>query len=612
MSPLLEIEDLAITLGGQTPTVLLDGVSLAVREGESVALVGESGSGKSLTVRSVLRLLPQDATTRGDIRFAGESILAMDPERLSAYRRSQAAMIFQDPRAAINPVRTVGDFLVEGLRTSRGLTRSDATTEAVRLLQVVGISHPGERLDQHPHQFSGGMLQRVMIAGAVGSGARLLLADEPTTALDVSIQAEIMGLLAELTDTLGLAVIFVTHDIDLAVATCSRIEVMYAGHIIESRVALDLHESPWHPYSAALISSRPLVDHRVGALRAIGGQPATADESHQRCAFAPRCTFAESTCWESKPEATNGPGGYVRCWRAEAIRADLSAVVHPAPEEIDEPSSQDVIVEVRDLRKTFHLGGGQDLTAVDGVSLRLRRGECLGIVGESGSGKSTLAKLLLGIEVPDSGAIEVDGEARGTKARSSKQRRHWGSQLQIVFQDPFTSLDPRQTATSAVDEVLALHAPDLSRDQRAERVDALLSSVGIEGDKRVALPVELSGGQRQRVAIAKALAAHPQAIILDEAVSGLDVSIQAQVLNLLADLQRASGIAYLFISHDLAVIRQAAHRVVVMKDGRVVEEGPTSRVLDNPQHEYTRRLRDAAPRADWAPPRSGGIDTASD
>ncbi len=607
MSPLLDIDDLVITLPGPSQTVLLDGVSLAVHEGESVALVGESGSGKSLTVRSVVRLLPQGASTTGDIRFAGESVLAMDPERLRAFRRSQAAMVFQDPRAAINPVRTVGDFLVEGLRTSQGLSRSEATAEALRLLALVGISHPDERLEQHPHQFSGGMLQRVIIAGAVGSGARLLLADEPTTALDVSIQAEIMALLARLKEELGLAVVFVTHDIDLAVATCSRLEVMYAGRIIESRPALDLHDSPWHPYSAALIGSRPLVDHRVETLRAIGGQPATADESRQRCAFAPRCSFALDPCWKAQPLALSGPGGYVRCWRAEEVRPQLSAVVHPELKEIDEPASPEVVVEVRDLHKSFHLGGGRDLKAVDGVSFDVRRGECVGIVGESGSGKSTLAKLLLGIEVPDSGTIVVDGELRGTKARSSRQRRHWGSQLQIVFQDPYTSLDPRQTAASAVDEVVALHAPDLSREQRRDRVDELLASVGIEGDKRVALPIELSGGQRQRVAIAKALAARPQAIILDEAVSGLDVSIQAQVLNLLDELQRTSGIAYLFISHDLAVIRQTAHRVVVMKGGRVVEEGPTASVLDDPQHEYTRRLRDAAPRVGWELPTADEI-----
>lgn len=599
MSPLLEIDELEIHLPGKPPTVLLNGVSLTVDEGESVALVGESGSGKSLTVKSILRLLPTGGSTRGDIRFAGESVLAMKPDRLGAYRKSQAAMIFQDPRASLNPVRTVGDFLVEGLRTSRGLTRAEAATEAARLLGVVGISHPSERLSQHPHQFSGGMLQRVIIAGAIGSGARLLLADEPTSALDVSIQAEIMGLLAGLTESLGLAVIFVTHDIDLAVATCSRIEVMYAGQVIESRDARALHDAPWHPYSAALIASRPFVDHRVDRLRSIGGQPTTADESLHRCSFAPRCAFVAKACWESEPPRVEARGGYARCWRTEEVRAELSTEVEPLMRDLDEPPSNETVVEVQDLCKSFTLASGRTIRAVDGVSFRLRLGECLGIVGESGSGKSTIARLLLGIEVPDSGTIVVDGEPRGFRARSSRQRRHWGSQLQIVFQDPFTSLDPRQTAASAIDEVLALHTPGLSRDVRRAQVDDLLSSVGIEGDRLGALPAELSGGQRQRVAIARALAARPRAIILDEAVSGLDVSIQAQVLNLLADLQRDTGIAYLFISHDLAVIRQMAHRVAVIKDGRVVEEGITSQVLASPAHEYTKRLRDSAPHANW-------------
>jgi peptide/nickel transport system ATP-binding protein len=605
MTALLEIDSLRIRIPtGDAVLTILDGVSLTVDAGESLALVGESGSGKSMTVRSVLRLLPPRAMVDGEIRVDGRSVLAFDEAELAAFRRSQAAMIFQDPRAAINPVRTVGDFLVEGLRTSRQLDRDAAVTEARHWLEVVGITRPAERLAQYPHEFSGGMLQRLMIASAVASGARLLLADEPTTALDVSIQAEIMGLLAELKEELGLAVLFVTHDIDLAIATSSRIDVMYAGTVVESRLAASLHDAPWHPYSAALIASKPLVDTRVESLRAIAGSPISAGDALQTCAFEPRCAYAIDRCSATKPEPWIGDDGYARCIRVPELLTTLSHVVHPVPAELQDQSSRPVVIEVRHLTKSFRIRGSDaSVLAVDDVSLAVREGECLGIVGESGSGKSTLAKLLLGIELPDSGEIEVSGEVRDGKPRNSAERRRRGSQLQVVFQDPFTSLDPKQTPADAVDEIVALHDPGQSREARRERVSQLLTSVGLDAGHAVALPRELSGGQCQRVAIAKALAANPQAIILDEAVSGLDVSVQAQVLNLLSDLQRQTGVAYVFITHDLAVVRQVAHRVVVMREGRVVEAGRTADVLDAPDHEYTRRLRDAAPRPGWEPTR---------
>ncbi|MBM3689614.1 MAG: ABC transporter ATP-binding protein [Actinobacteria bacterium] len=607
MTALLEIADLRIQLPSSSRAVLLDGVSLTVDRGETLSLVGESGSGKSLTVRSVLGLLPERAKIAGEVLFEGRSIFGMSAEELRTVRRQDVAMIFQDPRASINPVRSIGDYLVEGLRTSRGLSKGEAAIEAEGWLRAVGLSSPAERLNQFPHEISGGMLQRVMIASAIGSGARLLLADEPTTALDVSIQAEIMGVLTQLQQSLGLAVVFVTHDIDLAIATSNRIDVMYAGRIVESRRAEDLHDAPWHPYSAALIGSRPLVSRRSTALRAIGGQPATADDSQGSCAFAPRCLYAIASCCDSAPEITAGSGGYVRCFRSGELRAELALAVDVPSEDLTEPESGRVVVEVRNLRKTFKMGRQGGVTvAVDDVSFTVDSGECLGIVGESGSGKTTLARLLLGIETPDSGSVMISGQPRGARPRSATQRRHWAAQLQVVFQDPYTSLDPRQTPTAAVDEILTVNSPGQSREWRTAQVDRLLASVGLEGAMRTALPSELSGGQRQRVAIAKALAASPQAIILDEAVSGLDVSIQAQVLNLLAELQRETQVTYLFISHDLAVIRQVAHRVIVMKDGKIVERGLTSRVLDSPQHDYTQRLVEAAPRPGWQPPQALG------
>lgn len=607
MSALLDMRDLSLFIGSETPACILNGVSLTVDRGDSVALVGESGSGKSMTLKSILRLFPKDSSTTGDVLFDGESVLALDAAQLAEHRSRRVAMVFQDPRASINPVRTIGDFLVEGLRTSKALDRTAAASEAERLLDLVGISHARERLSQFPHELSGGMLQRVMIAGAVGSGAELLLADEPTTALDVTIQAEIMLLLADLKKQLGLAVIFVTHDIDLALATSSRIDVMYAGQIVESRTSHELQKNPRHPYTAGLIGSKPSVSRRVHELAVVPGQPAPAKDSLVKCGFASRCTFARAQCGEASPSLTTVEGGHVRCVRAAEIRDDLSLLIRPHEEELKPNTSDHNIVSVKGLKKSFSIRKSRSIVkAVDDVSFTIGKGECLGIVGESGSGKSTVARLLLGIETLDAGEITVCGEPRKRKAKNWKQRKQWGSQLQIVFQDPYSSLDPRQTPLSAITEVIKLHFPQTAQHELAERAQNLLMSVGIHEELQHSLPAELSGGQQQRVAIAKALAPEPEVIVLDEAVSGLDVSIQAQVLNLLSELQRTTDVSFLFISHDLAVIRQLCHRVIVMHHGKIVEQGGTRDVLANPAEDYTKKLIASAPRSSWEL-NSGGL-----
>lgn len=598
MSALLDMRDLSLFIEGNVPTCILNGVSLSVDRGDSIALVGESGSGKSMTLKSILRLFPRESYTTGDVIFDGESVLALDSAQLIEHRSRRVAMVFQDPRSSINPVRTIGDFLVEGLRNSKEINRSDAASEAKRLLDLVGITHAEERLGQFPHELSGGMLQRVMIAGAVGSGAELLLADEPTTALDVTIQAEIMHLLSDLKKQLGLAVIFVTHDIDLALATSSRIEVMYAGQIVESRSSHQLQSNPRHPYTAGLIGSRPSVSRRVHELTVVPGQPATAQESLSRCGFASRCTFAQSQCEAASPQLQSIDGGLVRCVRVAEIRHELSLLVRPQEQELEHNTNKNNLVSVKGLKKSFSIRKSQSIVkAVDDVSFTIGKGECLGIVGESGSGKSTVAKLLLGIETLDAGEITVCGEPRQRKAKNWKQRKQWGSQLQIVFQDPYSSLDPRQTPFDAISEVIRLHFPKMSKEALTERVTELLTSVGVHGQLQYSLPAELSGGQQQRVAIAKALAPVPEVIVLDEAVSSLDVSIQAQVLNLLSELQRTTGVSFLFISHDLAVIRQLCHRVIVMHHGKIVEQGVTSEVLTSPTEDYTKKLIDSVPRS---------------
>ena len=604
MNDFLQIQNLTLRVGDKNPTPILNGVSFTVGEGETVALVGESGSGKSMTIKSILRLFPEKSTVGGEILYRGRNVLDFPKEELGSYRKTQVAMIFQDPRSAINPVRSIGDFLVEGLQNSRNLSKRDALTEAEKLLEQVRLSHPRERLKQFPHELSGGMLQRVMIASAVGTGAKLLLADEPTTALDVSIQAEIMSLLSEMKKDLGLSVIFVTHDIDLALATSSRIDVMYAGQIVESRKSSDLAGKPFHPYTAGLIASKPDIDRRVKELPVLRGQPVAAVESLTKCAFFSRCEYSKPECERSIPQLEKRGSGMVRCFRAPEIQKDLERLVGTEAEELGIENSNEKIIEVRHLSKSFNIRKSQSaVKAVDDVSFFVRKGETLGVVGESGSGKSTVAKILLGIERLDSGDVLVCGESRNSKAKNWKQRKMWGGQLQVVFQDPFTSLDPRQTPHQAIDEVLQLHFPTRNRQKS---IDELLKSVGIFENLQHSLPSELSGGQLQRVAIAKALAAQPEAIILDEAVSGLDVSIQAQILNLLSELQQKTGVTFLFISHDLAVVRQLCHRVIVMNKGKVVEEGLTVDVLSSPKDEYTRRLIDSAPRPNWALPGSLG------
>ena len=538
MSALLEIEGLRISVPDHGALrVVVDRVDLSIAAGESVGLVGESGSGKTITAKAVLGLLPPGARVEGSVRFDGRDVLRMSPPELRAYRARRAAIVFQDPRAHTNPLRTVGDFLTEGLRHNQGLPKRASQDRARELLRAVGVEDPRGRMASYPHELSGGLLQRVMIAGALSAEPRLLLADEPTTALDTVNQAEVMAILAELRQRLGLAMLFITHDLELAAATCDRTAVMRAGSILEVQRSGELHDRPRHPYTAGLVAARPSID---------GPSPRPPDL----------------------------PGGTV------------------APEPI---------LEVEHLRKVFGPRRGRPaVVAVDDLSFTVAHGGALGIVGESGSGKTTVARMLLALETPTSGRIRVAGHERATSRSSTAERRRRARDIQIVFQNPYTSLDPRQRVGDCLDEALRLHS---RRDRRArhERVLQLLHQVGLEERHARSLPRQLSGGQRQRVAIARALAPEPSILVLDEAVSALDASVQDQVLRLLAAIRAGTGLSYLCISHDLAVVRQVADHLIVMRDGLVVEAGPTAQVLDGPRHPYTRRLRASVPRPGWAP-----------
>ncbi|KQM83823.1 ABC transporter ATP-binding protein [Agromyces sp. Leaf222] len=544
---LLEISDLTLDL--ENGTSLLHGISLAVAAGETVGLVGESGSGKSLTARAVIGLLPDRARLGGRIELDGHEVIGASGRDILALRRHSAAMIFQDPRSGINPMRTIGDHMTETLRLCEGLSATDATARALELLAAVRLPRPEEHLRQYPHEFSGGMLQRVMIAGALTSSPKLLICDEPTTALDVTTQAEIIRVLADQRDARGMGMLFITHDLNLAASICDRVVVMRAGRVEEEGAALQVFTAPKAEYTARLVAATPTL--------APGGVPERAD--------AATAVDAEPHVATSDAPASGG----------------ASSV--PAP-----------LLSAKGLSKTYHRRGKPPVRAVVEASFELERGGALAVVGESGSGKSTLARMIVGLEQTDGGALAIAGRDRASVPHGREARLAHARSVQMVFQDPYLSLDPRITAGRSIEDALRLHT---TRDRTAARSRAvdLLEQVGLTAAHADARPRTLSGGQRQRVAIARALAIEPDVLVMDEATSALDVSVQAQVLDLVAELRRERGLTVLFISHDLAVVRRVCDEVLVMRRGEIVERGATAELLDAPQHPYTRLLIDSVP-----------------
>lgn len=545
---LLEISDLTLDL--PTGKRLLDGISISVAAGETIGLVGESGSGKSLTARSVLGLLPDRARMGGSVRVDGHEVLAADRRELFTVRRESASMIFQDPRAGINPMRTIGDHMTEALRICQGVSAGEARTIAVDLLRAVRLPRPEDHFGQYPHEFSGGMLQRVMIAGALTSSPKLLICDEPTTALDVTTQAEIIQVLQEQRAARGMGMLFITHDLNLAASICDRVYVMSGGRVVEQGSARKIFTQPEDDYTKRLIAATPSV--QVGELGEPGELGEAADSG---------LVFAA------------GPG---------------PAATPPEP-----------MALVQGLSKTYHPRGRAAVHAVRDVSLAIPRGGSLGVVGESGSGKSTLARMIIGLERADAGEILIGGASRVAPPRGRTERLARAKSVQMVFQDPYLSLDPRIAVGRAIADSLGLHT-QLSAADTQRRVFDLLDAVGLSGEHATAMPRTLSGGQRQRIAIARAIAIDPDLLVMDEATSALDVSVQAQVLDLLARVREERGLTILFISHDLGVVRRVCDETVVMRAGEIVESGPTEALLERPQHEYTRALIDSVPRPAWA------------
>jgi len=609
-APILSVRDLVVEApSGDRSVVLLDRVSFDIHPNEVLGIVGESGSGKSMTMLAVMGLLPSPVRiTAGQVRLFGENIAGLPFDRMRAIRGRQMAMIFQDPMTSLNPVIRIANQIGEAVALHQpDMPASKIRIRIVELLELVGIPDPERRANQFPHEFSGGMRQRAMIAMAIANDPKLLIADEPTTALDVTIQAQVMDVLARARARTGAAMILIAHDLGLVAEAANRVAVMYSGRIVEESSVDNVFRHSRHPYTAGLLASLPRIDRRHAQLYSIPGQVTDMRNRPTGCSFHPRCGLGgeRRTCIETVPESI-APGDHHRvachfwqetaAWARRDVGGNRNEIVAPVGAWL--ATKTPITLKVRDLQKTFKIrrsrGFGSDrLSAVGGVSFDLRQGETLGLVGESGCGKSTLGRVILGLHEATRGSVELKGrEISGMKARALRAvRRH----MQIVFQDPYASLDPRMTAGEIIAEPLRIN-----RAYRPERVIELLGEVGLGPEAALRRPGEFSGGQRQRIAIARALALNPDLMVLDEAVSALDVSIQAQIVNLLKRLQQKLGLAYLLISHDLSVVRHISNRVAVMYLGKIVEIGARDQIFDAPSHPYTQALLSAIPNPDPA------------
>ena len=603
--PLLAVEDLHTQFATARGIVrAVEGVSFDVKRGEVVAIVGESGSGKSVTALSIMRLLPRIAKIpKGRVTFDGRSLLELDDEQMREVRGRDISMIFQEPMTSLNPILTIGLQIMEPLQIHLGMTDEQARARAIELLQLVGITDLERRLAQYPHQFSGGMRQRVMIAIGLACNPKLIIADEPTTALDVTIQAQILELMKNLSRKLNIALIIITHNLGVVARYADRVIVMYAARVIEQGTGDQVFHRPRHPYTMGLLRSVPRLDRPRGAkLETIEGLPPNLAAALPGCRFAPRCPYRLPVCDEEPPLARTDTGGLSRCHRHQEIAEGkiFWAAGEGGSQEIIAQKTEPLL-SVSHLTKHFSASGGLRskggvVRAVEDVSFDIYPGETLGLVGESGCGKTTVGRLILRLEEPTSGHIVFQGTdlAEATEAELKAIRR----KVQVIFQDPYSSLNPRMTVGQIIAE--PLHVYDLvPKGKRAgDRVAELLVQVGLRPEMAERYPHQLSGGQRQRIGIARALAMEPSFIVCDEAVSALDVSIQGQIINLLEGLQRRLGIAYLFIAHDLAVVRHISMRVIVMYFGRIMEVADRDVLYRDPQHPYTKVLLDAAPVPD--------------
>ncbi len=606
---MLKIDDLKVALDADAGLVrAIDGLSLAIRRGETFALVGESGCGKSMTALALMRLLPENGgITDGRILLEGHDVLGLPESSMRAVRGGRIGMIFQEPATSLNPVMRVGEQIVEAIESHTELRGEAARAKAIEWMGKVGIPEPERRIDEYPFRLSGGQKQRVMIAMTLACEPDFLIADEPTTALDVTIQAQILDLLKQLQEEQGMGMLLITHDLAVVSGMAQQVALMYAGQIVEVASAADFFSAPRHPYARLLLRALPDTSKRGGALAAIGGTVPPLWQEFTGCRFAPRCDRVFDACHHTLPQIEQAGATGVRCllYREgldsassqvpvdSAVRADVRRV----------EGQETALLEVRDLSVRFPIRKGLlqrtagAFVAVDGVSFAIPAGRTLALVGESGCGKTTTGKAIVQLlrhQAVIGGQALFQGQdlftLEGDALRDARRS------VQIVFQDPFASLDPRMRVFDILEEGLIALRTDMDASTRRERLHTLVDQVGLRRDALQRYPHEFSGGQRQRIAVARALAVEPRLIVCDEPTSALDVSVQAQILNLLRDLQRETGVSYLFITHNIGVVEYIADRIAVMQRGRIEEQGSVEQVLSAPQTAYTRTLLAAVPR----------------
>jgi oligopeptide/dipeptide ABC superfamily ATP binding cassette transporter, ATPase subunit len=586
--PLLSVRNLQISFASEAGTVhAVRNMNFDLYRGKTIGIVGESGSGKSVTSLAVMGLLDKNASVKGSVVYKGEELLTKSDAEMSKIRGKNIAMVFQDPLSALTPVFSIGDQLKEALVIHNpNMTEDQIRERSIELLNLVGITKPAERLKAFPHEFSGGMRQRVMIAMAIANNPDIIIADEPTTALDVTIQAQVLDVLKKAQKETGAAMIFITHDLGVIAGVADEVIVMYAGHLVEHNSVEEIFANPTQPYTIGLLGAVPRVDQK----------------RTRRLTPISKPTMDMLMAEEKSGDTSDMMG-------LEAESETVRALLHAETEKTIKPmfegiprEDRKVVLDVKGLVKTFPITGGGflrrkvgEVRAVDGIDLEIREGETVALVGESGSGKSTTLMEIMSLKKPEAGSITVFGTDLNDKL-TKEQRRELRSKIQYVFQDPMSSLDPRMLVYDILAE--PLHVQKKSKEEIRQRIAELMQLVELNPDQVDRFPTQFSGGQRQRIAIARALAVNPKLLLLDEPVSALDVSIQAGIINLLEDLQDKLGVAYLFVAHNMAVVRHISSRIAVMYHGRIVESGETDEVFDNPKHPYTKALISAVPIPD--------------
>ena len=588
--PLLSVRNLQVSFASEAGTVhAVRNMNFDLYRGKTIGIVGESGSGKSVTSLAVMGLLDKNASVKGSVVYKGEELLTKSDAEMSKIRGKNIAMVFQDPLSALTPVFSIGDQLKEALVIHNpDMTEEQIRERSIELLNLVGITKPAERLKSFPHEFSGGMRQRVMIAMAIANNPDIIIADEPTTALDVTIQAQVLDVLKKAQKETGAAMIFITHDLGVIAGVADEVIVMYAGHLVEHNSVEEIFAHPTQPYTIGLLGAVPRVDQK----------------RTRRLTPISKPTMDMLMAEEKSGDTSDMMG-------LEAESETVRALLHAETEKTIKPmfegiprEDRKVVLDVKGLVKTFPITGGGflrrkvgEVRAVDGIDLEIREGETVALVGESGSGKSTTLMEIMSLKKPEAGSITVFGTELNDKL-TNEQRRELRSKIQYVFQDPMSSLDPRMLVYDILAE--PLHVQKKSKEEIRQRIAELMQLVELNPDQVDRFPTQFSGGQRQRIAIARALAVNPKLLLLDEPVSALDVSIQAGIINLLEDLQDKLGVAYLFVAHNMAVVRHISSRIAVMYHGRIVESGETDEVFDNPKHPYTKALISAVPIPDPA------------